>query len=142
VAEPHWIRNDVVVAIHRRQLAEHGGRDGIRDQGLLESALARPKNLLAYSEADPPDLADLAAAYAFGLVRNHPFIDGNKRTAYVACRTFLKLNGQDLLATQEEKFVAFLRLAEGLLSEPELADWIRQHLNDPGDNAQPDRRRR
>ena len=129
MAEPAWIQNDVVVAIHRRQLAEHGGSDGIRDPGLLGSALARPKNLLAYSDAGPPELADLAAAYAFGLVRNHPFIDGNKRTAYVVCRTFLKLNGRDLLATQEEKFVAFLRLAEGLLSEPELADWIRQHLD-------------
>jgi len=128
MAVPAWIRDDVVVAIHRRQLAEHGGAEGIRDQGLLASALARPKNLLAYADADP-DLAELAAAYAFGLVRNHPYLDGNKRTAYVVCRTFLKLNGKDLLGAQEEKYAAFLRLAEGLLSEAELADWIREHLD-------------
>ena len=128
MAVPAWIRDDVVVAIHRRQLAEHGGAEGIRDQGLLASALARPKNLLAYADADP-DLAELAAAYAFGLVRNHPYLDGNKRTAYVVCRTFLKLNGTDLVAAQEEKYAAFLRLAEGRLSEAKLEDWIREHLD-------------
>ena len=128
MAVPAWIRDDVVVAIHRRQLAEHGGAEGIRDQGLLASALARPKNLLAYADADP-DLAELAAAYAFGLVRNHPYLDGDKRTAYVVCRTFLKLNGTDLVAAQEEKYAAFLRLPEGRLSEAKLEDWIREHLD-------------
>jgi death on curing protein len=130
--EPTWIREDVVLAIHRRQLAEHGGGEGIRDRGLLESALARPQNLVAY--ADPkaePDLAMLAASYAWGLVRNYPFVDGNKRTAYVVCRTFLLLNGGDLGASAEEKYLTFLHLAEGRLSEHELASWIRAHLTKP-----------
>jgi death on curing protein len=124
--EPVWVRDDVVLAVHRRQLAEHGGSEGIRDPGLLDSALARPKNHLAYT--DEPDLALLAASYAWGLARNHPFVDGNKRTAYVVCRTFLKLNGRDLDAPQEEKYLTFLRLAEGRLTEQDLAGWIRDHL--------------
>lgn len=120
---------DVVYAVHRRQIAEHGGGDGIREPGLLESALARPHNLAVYSDpGNQPDLAALAAAYAWGLARNHPFVDGNKRTAYVVCRTFLKLNGRDIEASPEEKYLTFLRLAEGRLSEPELAGWIRDHL--------------
>lgn len=127
--EPVWLRDDVVLAIHRRQLAEHGGSAGIRDEGLLASALAKPKNVLAYAE-EPPDLAALAASYAFGLIRNHPFLDGNKRTAYVACRTFLVLNGSDFQATQEEKYLTFLKLAEGKLSEAELAGWIRDRQED------------
>lgn len=126
MSEPAWIRDDVVIAIHRRQLAEHGGGSGIRDQGLLASALARPKNLLVYSD-DEPDLAALAAAYAFGIIRNHPFVDGNKRTGYVVCRTFLELDGCSLGASREEKYLTFLRLADGGLSESELADWIRDH---------------
>ena len=116
MSEPVWIREDVVLAIHKRQLAEHGGKEGIRDEGLLSSALARPRNLLAYSQLKP-DLVTLAAAFAFGIVQNHPFIDGNKRTAYVVCRTFLILNGQDLDATREEKYLTFLKLAQGELSE-------------------------
>jgi death-on-curing protein len=127
--EPLWVRDDLVLAIHRRQLAEHGGGEGIRDPGLLDSALSRPKNLLAYS-TEEPDLAILAAAYAWGLARNHPFVDGNKRTAYVVCRTFLKLNGRDLDASPEEKYLTFLRLAEGRLTEQALAAWIREHLTD------------
>ena len=102
MAEPAWIRDDVVVAIHRRQLAEHGGRDGIRDQGLLSSALARPRNLLGDADANPPDLADQAAAYAFGLVRNHPFIDRNKRTTYVVCRAFSSSIVSTLLPPRRE----------------------------------------
>lgn len=126
---PVWIREDVVLAIHRRQLAEHGGGEGIRDHGLLSSALARPQNALVYSESkEGPDLAMLAASYAWGLARNHPFVDGNKRTAYVVCRTFLLLNGQDIGASAEEKYLTFLKLAEGRLSEHELASWIRDHL--------------
>lgn len=121
-----WILDDAVRAIDRRQLAEHGGSDGIRDEGLLDSALARPKNLLAYS-SEPPDLAALAAAYAVGLAKNHAFVDGNKRTAYVVCRTFLLLNGIDLQATKEVKYLTFLNVADGSLSETELADWIREH---------------
>ncbi len=125
--EPTWVRRDVVLAVHRRQLAEHGGGTGIRDEGLLDSALARPQNLLAYSET-PPDLAALAAAYAFGIATNHPFVDGNKRTAYITCRLFLELNGQSLDASQEEKYLTFLELARGRLSEDELARWIQEHL--------------
>ena len=127
MSAPIWIRADAVLAIHRRQLSEHGGADGMRDSGLLASALARPPNLLAYSEA-PPDVAALAAAYAFGIARNHPFLDGNKRTAFVVCRTFLILNGQDLAASREQKYATFLGLAEGSLSEDELGTWIRGHL--------------
>jgi death-on-curing protein len=93
----------------------------------LASALARPKNLVAYSETSP-DIAALAAAYAFGITRNHPFLDGNKRTAFVVCRTFLILNHHDLSASQEEKYRTFLELAEGRFSEEELADWIRARL--------------
>ena len=123
-----WIADGVVLAIHRRQLAEHGGLEGIRDKGLLQSALARPKNLLAYSES-PPDMASLAAAYAYGIVRNHPFMDGNKRTAYVVMRTFLKLNGYDIQASNEEKYQIWMALTAGTLSEEELAFWIQEHFS-------------
>lgn len=125
--EIKWLLEETVYAIHKRQIAEHGGSDGARDEGLLLSALARPQNLLAYSE-ETPDISALAAALAFGIARNHPFIDGNKRTALVVARTFLLLNGYNLQATQEEKYTTFLTLAEGNLSEAELADWIRQKL--------------
>jgi death-on-curing protein len=131
VTEPAWVRDDVVLAIHRRQIAEHGGAGGTRDEGLLASALAKPKNLLAYS-GEAPDLAALAASYGFGIARNHPFLDGNKRTAYVVCRTFLLLNGLDLSASKEEKYKTFLRLAEGQLSEAELGAWIRQRVGAGG----------
>ena len=124
-----WVREDVVLAVHLRQLAEHGGGEGVRDEGLLRSALARPQNLLAYGDP-PPDLASLAAAYAYGIARNHPFVDGNKRTALVVARLFLLLNGVNLVATQEEKYLTFLKLAAGELSEGELTNWVRAHLND------------
>ena len=127
MAGPVWVRNDVVRAVHLRQLAEHGGAEGIRDEGLLASALARPKNLPAYSDEEP-DLSALAASYAFGIARNHPFVDGNKRTVFVVCRTFLKLNRHDLDASLEDKYLTFLKLAESKLTEDELADWIRMHL--------------
>jgi death-on-curing protein len=127
VEDPVWIRPDIVLAIHRRQLAEHGGSEGVRDEGLLASALARPKTLAAYSD-DPSDIARLAAAYAFGITRNHPFVDGNKRTAFVVCRTFLILNHHDISSSQEEKYITFLELAEGRLSEEKLADWIRDRI--------------
>ena len=131
MAEPVWIRDDVVLAIHRRQIAEHGGASGIRDEGLLASALQSPEPL-AYS-LESPDLAALAASYGSGIVQNHPFLDGNKRTAFVVCRTFLLLNGSDLSASKEEKYQTFLRLAEGVLSESELAAWIRQRVGAPED---------
>jgi death-on-curing protein len=126
--EPEWVRDDVVVAIHTRQIAEHGGSDGTRDAGLLSSALARPKNLMAYSEP-VPDIAALSAAYAFGIAPKQPFIDGNKPTALVVCRTFLLVNGWDFSATQTEKYRTFLSLAAGELSEEELANWIRERLH-------------
>lgn len=125
--EPIWVREDVVRAIHARQLAEHGGALGVRDDGLLSSALARPQNLLAYSK-ELPNLSLLAAAYATGIARNHPFVDGNKRTAFVVCRLFLRLNGHDISASKEDKYATFLRLASGDVSEEELGDWIRNHL--------------
>jgi len=124
---PLWLRSDVVLSIHRRQLAEHGGDEGIRDEILLLSVPARPESLMVYADT-APDLSRLAASYAFGLARNHPFLDGNKRTAYVACRTFLRLNGHDLEASPEEKYLTFLSLAEGKLTEEELGDWIRARL--------------
>ena len=127
--DPVWIGEDLAIAIHQRQLAEHGGIEGVRDPGLLSSALSRSKHMLAFSEG-PPVLAGLAAAYAFGIAKNHPFLDGNKRTAYVVCRTFLILNRQDINATQEEKYLKFLQLAEGALSEGELAEWLDSHLEE------------
>ncbi len=120
-----WIALEVAEAAHLEQLAEHGGGEGVRDVRLLESAMARPQNLLAY---DDPDAAALAAAYAYGIARNHPFVDGNKRTAAVVSETFLVLNGYILNATDAELVVAFLALASGDLSEDELADWFRLHL--------------
>lgn len=125
--EPLWVRTDVVLAIHQRQLAEHGGTEGVRDQSLLDSALARPKNLLAYSEQQV-DMAALAAAYAFGITRNHPFVDGNKRTAFVVCRTFLILNRYDLDASPDDEYVTFFELSRGNIAEGELTKWIRTRL--------------
>ena len=121
-----WVSSDTVFALHERQIAEHGGSSGIRDEGLLLSALARPENLYAYGEN--VDIAVLAASYAFGIAKNHPFVDGNKRTAHVVMRTFLLLNGANLVATQADKYIAILRLAEGSITEEELAKWIRQRL--------------
>jgi death on curing protein len=122
-----WLEKRLVLAIHDRQLAEHGGTGGVRDEGLLESALARSQQLHAYG--DPaPDLADLAAALAYGLARNHPFLDGNKRTAAVAGETFLELNGATLEAHDVELYPIYLALAEGKLGERDFAGWLRQRL--------------
>lgn len=121
-----WLRTDAVLAMHKRQIAEHGGGDGVRDLGLPESALARPQNVAAY-EPDS-DLPRLAASYGFGIAKNHPFVDGNKRTALVATRTFLVLNGFNIRATPADKYITFLKLAEGTLSEDELAAWLRDHV--------------
>ena len=120
-----WVTAEVASAAHAEQVAEHGGDDGVRDHGLLDSAMARPVNLAGYGE---PDVADLAAAYAFDIARNHPFVDGNKRTAAVVSETFLMLNGYELTATDAELVVAFVALAGGELSEVEMADWFRQHI--------------
>ncbi len=120
-----WVDIEVAFAAHDEQLAEHGGAPGLRDRSMLESALARPLNLIAYEE---PDIADLAASYAFGIARNHPFVDGNKRTALVVSETFLLLNGYELTASNAEVVVAFLALAAGELDVPALADWFRSHI--------------
>ena len=123
-----WIERPLAIAIHERQLAEHGGDIGVRDESLLDSALARPQQSHAYGDP-PPDIADLAASLAFGLARNHPFVDGNKRTAHVCYRVFLALNGTDLVASDEDKYVTMIALAEGSLSEAEFAAWLRQHIS-------------
>lgn len=120
------MRLDVVLAIHGRLIAEHGGMDGVRDEASLDSALARPRNAYTYAEQQP-DLAALAAAYALGICQDHAFVDGSKRTALVVMRTFLSLNGVDLHASQREKHETFWRLAAGSLTENELAVWIRDH---------------
>jgi death-on-curing protein len=125
VTEWVWLREDVVLALHDEQLAEHGGAAGIRDHGLLRSALARPQNLRAYGE---PDEAALAPAYAFGVARNHPFVDGNKRTAAVAALLFLDLNGATYAIGEAELVVMVLALAGGELSEDEAAGWFRERL--------------
>jgi death-on-curing protein len=117
-----WLTPDVILAIHDEQIAEHGGAEGVRDMALLESALARPQNHAAYAS---PDMPALAAALGFGLSRNHPFVDGNKRTAFVAIETFLDLNALDLFASDAECVVTMLRLAAGDLSEDALAAWLR-----------------
>ena len=120
-----WVETDIVLAIHEEQLAEHGGADGVRDMGLLESALARPQNLLAYGK---PDLADLAAAYAAGIARNHPFVDGNKRTACVVAETFVELNDAEIAADDASAYEAMLGLAEGRIDEKAFATWMRPQL--------------
>jgi death-on-curing protein len=125
--EPIWIMDEFVGMIHQRQLLEHGGQGGVRDPGLLESALARPKNLFYYQSEDV-DIARLAASYAFGIAKNHAFVDGNKRTAFVVCLTFLQLNGCLLDVSQSEKYSMFLNLADGEVSEEELAIWIRDRI--------------
>jgi death on curing protein len=120
-----WIEAAVIVAVHDMQVAEHGGGEGLRDAGLLESALARPQNLAAYGQ---PDAAQLAAAYGYGIARNHPFVDGNKRLAFIAAKLFLRLNGWDFVAGNVEHVSIMLRLAEGSLSEEDFAAWIRARL--------------
>lgn len=120
-----WVDVDVVLAAHEEQLAEHGGADGVRDMGLLQSALARPQNLVAYGS---PDLADLAAAYAGGIARNHPFVDGNKRTAWVVAETFVELNGFELAADDAGSYETMLALAEGRIDETAFAAWMRPQL--------------
>jgi death on curing protein len=120
-----WIRENSVLAIHEEQIAEHGGLDGIRDKPLLLSALARPQHLEAYGN---PDVCDLAAAYAFGIARNHPFLDGNKRTAWVVAETFLLKNGYELIATDRDGVTTMLAVAEGAMPEPEFAAWLRANI--------------
>ncbi|WP_169474340.1 MULTISPECIES: type II toxin-antitoxin system death-on-curing family toxin [unclassified Novosphingobium] len=125
-AEPVWIETELALAIHDRQLAEHGGPMGLRDAAGLESALARARNQWSYGETD---LCQLAAAYAYGLARNHPFTDGNKRTAWVLARLFLALNDVRIVFAPEDAIRAMLALAARTLDEAELADWFRERLS-------------
>lgn len=129
-----WIGKALILAIHDRQLAEHGGGSGVRDEGLLDSALARPHQLHAYGDP-PPDLAALAASLAFGLARNHPFVDGNKRTAAVACETFLMLNGMVLDVDDLTLYPVFIALADASLPEGDFATWLRPHLRFAGGHS-------
>jgi death-on-curing protein len=124
VDEPKWIIKAAVLAAHDEQLAEHGGKAGLRDEGLLESALARPKNRFSHGETD---VFDLAAAYAYGLAKNHPFLDGNKRISLVASIAFPLLNGFRVTADEAAKLPIWLSLADGKLGESELAAWFRTH---------------
>jgi death-on-curing protein len=119
-----WLHREVVLAIHENQLAEHGGGAGVRDGALFDSAMSRAQQLAAYGD---PDVADLAAAYAYGISRNHAFIDGNKRTAFVVLELFLNLNGHALAADDAGCVLTMLAVAAGEMAEPELAAWIRQH---------------
>lgn len=119
-----WLHPQVLLAVHEAQLAEHGGGTGIRDMGLFESALGRAANLATYGA---PDVAELAAAYGYGISRNHPFIDGNKRTGYVAMELFLQLNGYELRATDADCVLTMLAVAAGDISETALAEWIRSN---------------
>jgi len=125
MTEPRWLSKDLILAVHNRQLAEHGGAAGVRDEGLLESALARPQNLHAYGTGD---VVAMAAASAFGIARNHPFIDGNKRTAFVACELFLAANGFDLIASDEECLAMMLSLAASEIDEAEFNAWLRDNV--------------
>ena len=124
--EPKWISEAVVLKIHERQIFEFGGSDGVRDMGLLQSALARPQHAFHYNQV--LSLTKLAACYAFGIAKNHAFLDGNKRTALVTCFLFLMKNGFSIQATDEERFTAILSLAEGLISEEQFASWLDAHM--------------
>jgi death-on-curing protein len=123
MSEIVWIDKRQMLTMHAQQVAEHGGSDGVRDEGLLESALARPQNLLAYSE-ETPSLVELAASYAYGIAKNRPFADGNKRTALVVALTFLLVNGLAATAPKEDRYFVFHDLAAGKLSEGSLAQWL------------------
>jgi len=136
VPDPVWIDLELAEAIHQRQIAEHGGGSGIRDKGMLESARARPRQLQAYGDVEV-DIPALAAAYGFGIARNHAFVDGNQRTAAVVCELFMVLNGYVLLADDPTMYPVFLDLAAGELSEEALADWLRSNSR-PEQVSEPD----
>ena len=124
--EPTWLNQAILEALHADQISEHGGTPGLRDEGLLESAIARPQQKWHYDPQE--DLASLAAAYAFGIAKNHPFVDGNKRVALVAAYTFLAINDFELEAPEPEAVTLILGIADGSVSEADLASWIRSHL--------------
>ena len=125
MSEWNWVNRQVLLLLHDESLAEHGGASGLRDAGLLDSALARPLNLALYAE---PDVAGLAASYGVGLAKNHAFVDGNKRAAFLAVGLFLAMNGHRLAATQADATLTVLALAAGELDEAAFADWIRAHI--------------
>lgn len=125
-----WLDGDVLLAVHDEQLAEHGGQAGVRDMALFDSALARAQQVAAYGT---PDVAGLAAAYGYGISRNHPFLDGNKRTAFVAVELFLMLNGHCLAASDVDCVIVMLEVAAGNTTEPEFAAWINKHLTPASD---------
>ncbi len=125
MTRPAWIREDVTIAIHERVLADHGRESGIRDRGLLESTLARPQQIHAY---DDPDLSTLAAAYATGIIRNHPFIDGNKRVGFMVAYVFLSRNGVNLTATEVSATQAVMELAAGQMTEEQFCQWLRDNI--------------
>lgn len=125
-----WVRLDLVYAVHDIQLSRHGGLDGVRDKNAVESALSRPEQLQVYGQP-PPDAAQLAAVYAYGLVRNHGFSDGNKRTAWVVARVFLADNDVDLKFSEIDAIRAMESVASGSLDEQQLADWFRQRMVQP-----------
>lgn len=128
--EPIWIMSRAVVRIHEESLAEHGGPEGVRDMSALDAALARPRNALAYTERELT-LFDLAAAYAYGITRFHPFVDGNKRTAAIVSMAFLDHNGVQVAAPQPEVYTVFTRLAAGKMTEAELAEWFERYASPP-----------
>lgn len=134
--DPAWVPIALVEAVHERQIAEHGGGSGIRDQGMLESAVARAQQLQAYGGTEV-DIPALAAAYGYGIARNHAFVDGSKRTAYVVMRLFLAMNGWDLVASMPDRYSAMIDLAAGHLAESELADWLRANSR-PQQVSEPD----
>ena len=127
--EPRWLTEEVIHAIHGMLLAEHGGGTGIRDEGLLASALAAPRNRFGYGDQD---VFNLAAAYAFAPVRNHPFVDGNKRVSFVVTEVFLALNGYELMASDKDCFAQWMALADGSLKEADLAEWLRANGRSTG----------
>ena len=129
-----WVLDDIVLSVHDEQLAEHGGLPGIRDLGAVQSALARPRNLASYQNCD--DIAQLAAAYAFGIARNHGFADGNKRTALVVADLFLMLNGYELVSSPAENVLTILAVADGSLSEEKLVAWIRKSIQQLPDHRE------
>ena len=125
-ASPIWVMHEAVIAIHKRQIAEHGGGPGIRDSSLLESALAKPKNAFSYSD-EQLSIPSLASAYAYGIARNHPFVDGNKRTSLIISLLFLELNNWELLCDAENLDGTFMKLADGSLSAEDLSAWFTKH---------------
>jgi death-on-curing protein len=127
MTEPEWLDEAIVLRLHAEQLSEFGGLAGIRDFGLLSSALARPKNVWHFSQPKP-DIVRLAASYAFGIAKNHPFADGNKRSSLIACHLFLRQNGFDLVAPQADQIKIILDLAAGSVTEEQLEAWLREHV--------------